>query len=591
LSWGKGLIILFKKLWRLFDRRRRIQTWALLTLNFFASFAEVISIASIVPFLGAIFYPEKLFENKHIQFFAKIFNISSPKELLLPLTLTFIFLVAASGLFRIGLLWAQSRFSHAIGASISLDLYKAILKQSYLERLNSNTSELISIIRNGASNLVGGVILPILGIINSAITLLFIVTGLIVLSPYVAIATLFGFGFIYLFIVSVTKKTLVKEGVLVNQMNAQVLKNLQEGLGGVRDILIDGTQEVYSQIYAKEDGILRRAEANLKIVSGISRPLVESLGIALIALFAYTFAIGPNGFSSAVPIFGVIAFSAQRSLPLMQQLYSSWAIIQATVVTLIDVIKVLERGSPNECHTLNIKELQFLSTIEFESVSFGYKDSPKEVLKSINLSIKKGDRVGIIGPTGGGKTTLIDVLMGLIPPTKGHLLVDGIAVTDSNLRSWQNKIAHVPQAIFLTDKSIAENIAFGVSNDMIDYGRVKKVAKLAQLSATIEQWPNTYATMVGERGVRLSGGQRQRIGIARALYKQSEIIVLDEATSALDGATEFEVMSAVESLGKDLTIVIVAHRLSTLKNCDYILSLKNGSLERWHTISDTGLSH
>jgi ATP-binding cassette subfamily B protein len=369
------------------------------------------------------------------------------------------------------------------------------------------------------------------------------------------------------------------------------LKNLQEGLGGVRDILIDGTQEVYSQIYAKEDGILRRAEANLKIVSGISRPLVESLGIALIALFAYTFAIGPNGFSSAVPIFGVIAFSAQRSLPLMQQLYSSWAIIQATVVTLIDVIKVLERGSPNECHTLNIKELQFLSTIEFESVSFGYKDSPKEVLKSINLSIKKGDRVGIIGPTGGGKTTLIDVLMGLIPPTKGHLLVDGIAVTDSNLRSWQNKIAHVPQAIFLTDKSIAENIAFGVSNDMIDYGRVKKVAKLAQLSATIEQWPNTYATMVGERGVRLSGGQRQRIGIARALYKQSEIIVLDEATSALDGATEFEVMSAVESLGKDLTIVIVAHRLSTLKNCDYILSLKNGSLERWHTISDTGLSH
>jgi ATP-binding cassette subfamily B protein len=384
-----------------------------------------------------------------------------------------------------------------------------------------------------------------------------------------------------LIIIGLTKKRLRKEGALVNQMNVQVLKNLQEGLGGVRDILIDGTQEVYSQIYAEEDGILRYAEANLKIVSGISRPFVESLGIVLIALFAYTFAIGANGFGAAIPIFGVIAFSAQRSLPLMQQLYSSWAIIQASRVSLGDVIKVLEENSPKAPLISRARELEFDDAIEFQNISFAYLDDTGDILKSINLKIKKGSRIGVIGPTGSGKSTLIDILMGLIPPTKGHLLVDDTPITESNLRNWQNKIAHVPQAIFLTDKSISENIAFGISKDKIDYDRVKKVAELAQLSATIERWPNTYATLVGERGVRLSGGQRQRIGIARALYKQSEVIVLDEATSALDSATEAEVMTAVESLSKDLTLVIVAHRLSTLKNCDYILSLKGGRVESY----------
>lgn len=575
------MIQLLKKLWNLFDRRRRLQTCVLLTLTFFASFSEVISIASIVPFLGAIFNPEKLFENQKIQFFTNYFNISATSDLLLPLTLSFIGLVAISGLFRIGLLWAQARFSHDIGASISLDLYKAILNQSFLKRLNSNTSELISIVRNGASNIVGGIILPILVIINSTITLVLILFTLILISPYVAITTLCGFGFIYSIIIIFTKKRLRKEGALVNRMNAQVLKNLQEGLGGVRDILIDSSQEVYSEIYAEEDGILRRAEANLKIVSGISRPFVESLGIVLIALFAYTFAIGPNGFGEAIPIFGVIAFSAQRSLPLMQQLYSSWAIIQASVVSLNDVIKVLEEDDSNQVFTSNINELKFNNAIEFQNVSFSYLDGAGDVLKSINLSIKKGSRIGVIGPTGCGKSTLIDVLMGLIPPKKGRLLVDGVPITDFNLKNWQTKIAHVPQAIFLTDKSIAENIAFGISKDKIDYGRVENSAKLAQLSATIERWPNAYATVVGERGVRLSGGQRQRIGIARALYKQSEVIVLDEATSALDAATEADVMRAVESLSKDLTLVIVAHRLSTLKNCDYILNLKDGEVESY----------
>ena len=572
---------MLKKLWKLFDRQRRMQTCVLLTLTFFASFSEVISIASVVPFLGAIFNPEKLFENEQVQFFANFFNISAPDDLLLPLTFSFITLVAISGLFRIGLLWSQARYSHDIGARISLDLYKAILSQSFLDRLNYNSSELITIVRDKATNIVGGIVLPVLVIINSIITLSLILVTLILISPYGALSTLCGFGLIYAIVISLTRQRIRKEGVLINKMAAQVLKNLQEGFGGVRDILIDGTQDVYVQIYKQEDGILRRSIGNLQIIGGISRPLVESLGIVVIAVVAYTFAIGPNGFGTAIPIFGVIAFSAQRSLPLMQQLYSSWAIIHSSIPYLADVIKVLDEYTPKQSALSPMGKCDFNKAIEFKNVSFSYPNESSEVIKSIDFNIKKGARIGVIGPTGSGKSTLIDILMGLIPPTRGHLLVDGAPIIESNLKNWQKKIAHVPQAIFLTDKSIAENIAFGISKDKIDYERVKKAAELAQLSGTIEQWPNAYATLVGERGVRLSGGQRQRIGIARALYKQSEVIVLDEATSALDSATEAEVMTAVESLSKDLTLVIVAHRLSTLKNCDYILSLKGGRVESY----------
>jgi len=575
------LIQLLKKLWNLFDRRRRLQTFAILVFTFVASFSEVISIASVVPFLGAIFNPETLFKNDHIQFVVKLLNISAANELLLPLTLTFVVLIALSGLCRIGLLWAQARYSHAIGAVLSLDLYEAILNQSFLERLNYSSSELILTVRDKASNIVGGIILPILFAINSILTLLLILLTLILISPTIAISTLCGFGIIYSIVIGLTKKRIRKESVLINRMSTQVLKNLQEGFGGIRDILIDGTQKVYAQIYKQDDGILRRAIGNLYIVSGVARPLVESLGVMLIVIFAYYFSIGSNGFGSAIPIFGVIAFSAQRSLPLMQQLYSGWAIIQSSIVYLIDVLQMLDQDKAKSVVLTSAEEINFNHTIEFNNVSFIYPNTATEVLAGIDISFKKGARIGVIGQTGSGKSTLIDILMGLIPPTTGRLLIDGTPVTESNLRSWQNKIAHVPQAIFLTDKSIAENIAFGVTADQIDFDRVKKVSELAQLAKTINCWPDQYSTLIGERGVKLSGGQRQRIGIARALYKDSEVIIFDEATSALDGATEIEVMNAVESLSKNLTLIIIAHRLSTLKNCDYILDLRNGKIDRF----------
>jgi ATP-binding cassette subfamily B protein len=263
---------------------------------------------------------------------------------------------------------------------------------------------------------------------------------------------------------------------------------------------------------------------------------------------------------------------------MMQQLYFSWATIQGGIAALADVIRVLEVNKSQKLIALSSIDIGFRKNIEFQNVSFNYPNTDYRVLNSINMVIEKGSRVGIIGASGSGKSTLIDILMGLIPPTSGSLLVDNAPITQANVRYWQNKIAHVPQVIFLTDKSIAENIAFGIPIDKINHERVREAAAMAQISGIIEDWPNKYFTLVGERGIKLSGGQRQRIGIARALYKRSEVIVLDEATSALDEETEADVMKSVDALSRDLTLIIVAHRLSTLKNCNYLLNLKGGEL-------------
>lgn len=575
------MIPLLRKLWKLFDRSKRTQTFVLLALILLTSFVEVVSIATILPFLGVIFSPEKFLENDIFKFLFGYINIKSQSEMLALVTFSFIFLVALSGFFRIALLWAQARFSHAIGGEISADVYRAILNQSFSQRLNHNSSELISAVREKSNNVVGGLVSPILQIINSVITLLLIILALILINPYVALCTLFGFGFIYILVAILTKKRLEKDGATVNHLTAQSLRNIQEGLGGVRDILIDGTQSIHACVYEKTNRDLRRAVGNLQIISGIPRPLVEAIAVILIALSAYIFSTiyDANKLSDSLPIFGVIAFAAQRALPMMQQLFYSWANIQGGLASLADVIKFLEDGIGNGADATTIEHIDFGENIQLEKVSFNYPNTNHLVLRSISLTIEKGSMVGIIGSSGSGKSTLIDILMGLILPTSGSLLVDGKLVKLENIRSWQDKIAHVSQVIYLSDKSIAENIAFGVSEKDIDYERVKKVSEIAKISETIDQWPKRYATVVGERGINLSGGQRQRIGIARALYKKAQLIILDEATSALDMDTESDVMRGIESLGDNITVVIVAHRLSTLRNCDMIYKLKDGEID------------
>lgn len=569
-----------KRLWAHIAPRRKKQLGLLLVIMAITSFAEIVSIGAVLPFLGALMSPEKLFESAYVQPVVAVLEITDPNELLLPLTLIFIAAAVIAGLMRVTLLWAQTRLGNTIGADLSIQIYEKTLYQPYLVHASRNSSEVIAGISNKVNTVVGGTLLPLLFAISSLLLLASILVALIVIDPTVASAAFFIFGAVYALVMGLSKKYLTQNGERISKEHGRMVKALQEGLGGIRDVLIDGTQAVYCKIYRSADLPLRRAQANNQIIGASPRFLIEALGIALIAALSYALTGREGGVAAAIPLLGALAIGAQRLLPVLQQLYGSWSSLRGGQASLDDVLDLIEQPLPTYARKPAGEPLPFKRSITLNNISFRYSDQTPWILRDINLEIPKGARVGFMGTTGSGKSTLLDILMALLPPGKGSLAIDDTAITERNFRNWQAHIAHVPQSVFLADTTIAENIAFGVPPEQIDYQRVEKAAQQAQIAKTIESWEKGYNTFVGERGVRLSGGQRQRIGIARALYKQADVIVFDEATSALDNETESAVMDAIDAIGNDITVLMVAHRLSTLIACDVINELEAGQIKR-----------
>jgi ABC-type bacteriocin/lantibiotic exporter with double-glycine peptidase domain len=545
-----------------------------------ASLAEAISIGTILPFLVALTAPESIYKHEFVQPLIHLLRIQEPKQLVLPLTILFSCAVLISGLLRILLLWMQTRLGHAIGADFSNSVFFRTLYQPYTVHVSRNSSDVIASISNKANGLVYGVALPILTILSSIFILFAVMFALLAIDSFIALTTFAGVGVIYYLIIFVTNNRLAQDSRDISQSTSQVIKALQEGLGGIRDVLIDGTQAIYCSIYQNADSRLRRATANVQIISGTPRYMIEALGMVFIAVVAFSLTNKSDGVVMAIPILGTLAIGAQRLLPLAQQIYSSLAHIKAGRESLIDVLDLLDQPWPASINEPLPVPIRFQQAITIDNISFRYTPDSPLILQGVKLNISKGSRVGFIGTTGSGKSTLLDIIMGLLSPTLGSLIIDHTPITTSNHRSWQMNIAHVPQAIFLADTSIAENIAFGIPASEIDLVRVRNAAKKAQIADVIESWEKQYNTFVGERGIRLSGGQRQRIGIARALYKNANVLIFDEATSALDNETEQALMEAIESLGNDLTILMVAHRISTLKNCTQIVELAEGVVKR-----------
>ena len=573
---------LLRRLWGQFEPRRRVQLKLLLVLMVIASFAEILSIGAALPFLAVLTSPEKLFEHAAAQPLIQALGVTAPSQLLLPLTIAFGAAALFAGIIRLLLLWASTRLSFAIGADLSLKIYRNTMYQTYAVYCTQNSSEIIS----GTSAKVStatNILNQALILIGSIVILVVTLTALFTID-FVTALTIFGsFGLIYTSIINRTRKQLLADSQRISHESSNLIKIVQEGLGSIRDVLIDGSQAVYCQIYRNADLPLRRAQGRNQFVSASPRYAIEALGMVAIAVLAYWLVQQTDGITKAIPILGAIAIGSVRLLPLLQQAYSAWSYILGGQATLQDVLELLDQPLPDHTNQPPPKPLPFKQSINLNQLSFRYSSTSPYILEKINLTIVKGSRVGFIGTTGCGKSTLLDIIMGLLPPTHGTLEIDGQALTPSNNRAWQAHLAHVPQSVFLADSTVGENIALGVAKDKIDYQRVRQSAQQAQLSESIESWPNQYQTFVGERGIRLSGGQRQRIGIARALYKQADVIIFDEATSALDNETEQAVMQSIEGLSKDLTIIIVAHRLSTLKNCTQIVELGEGTIKRIDT--------
>lgn len=570
---------LVKRLWRHISANRRRQFALLLLLMLLASLGEVLSIGSILPFLGALTAPDRIFAASYLQPVIAALGISSPQELLFPMTVFFGIAAILAGFMRLLLLYTSTRLSFATGADLSISIYRRTLYQPYAIHCGRNSSQVIDGISTKANGVIYSVINPLLTLISSGIMLVAILVTILMIEPSVAVVAFGGFGAIYAAIIFLTRHQLLIDSKTVARDTTQVIKSLQEGLGGIRDVLIDGSQEVFCRIYSSADSSLRQAQANNLFIGASPRFIVEAAGMLLIAFLAYLLVQRVDGVAKAIPILGVLALGAQRLLPVLQQAYSSWVQINGARFSLRDTLELLDQPLPDH-FTQPRARLPFMRNIELKQIQFRYSSESPYVLKNINLSIRKGDRLGFIGATASGKSTLLDVVMGLLSPTEGSFEVDGKCITSENCRAWQERIAHVPQTIFLADSTVEENIAFGIPSSNIERDRVRWAANQAQIAQSIDGWPEGYQTFVGEQGIRLSGGQRQRIGIARALYKRADVIIFDEATSALDGETEESVMQAIEGLGKELTLLIIAHRVTTLKGCSQIVELSRGAITR-----------
>lgn len=499
--------------------------------------------------------------------------------MLLPLTLVFISAALTAGTMRLLQAWANIRVSFLTGAELSVEVYRRTLYQPYSVHVTRNSSAIINAVSTKIPLVTNGTIVPVISMISSGFILLAIMSMLLLIDPVISLSAFSSFAFTYVLIIVLTRRPLKKNGVVIARESSLMIKTMQEGLGGIRDVLIDGAQKLYYQTHARSVFPLRRAQAMNQFIGQSPRFGIEAIGIVLISSLAYWLVGQPDGLRNAIPVLGAIVFGAQRMLPALQLLYVSWSQLQGNTAVVSDVLEFLEQPI-REQKNLEDSTLPFRKDIVLRNLHFRYSSQGPEVISDINLAITKGSKVGFIGATGSGKSTLLDIVMGLLEPTSGDLLVDGEIIDEFTQGAWQCNIAHVPQTIFLSDSSIKENIAFGVPIEKIDYERVKWATRQAQIDTLIESWPEHYKTFVGERGVRLSGGQLQRIGVARALYKYADIIVFDEATSSLDMQTEELMMKTIDGLDKELTILIVTHRLSTLKNCDIVVELENGSIKR-----------
>ena len=540
--------------------------------------AEVVSLGAVLPFLAILSDPDLLWQHQLTRDLAAQLGFNSASQLLLPVTLLFAAAAVLAALVRLVNLWLNGQLSAAVGSDLSCEAYRRMLYQPYEVHVQRNSASVITTITYQIGATVSA-LNALLQLLTSAVVAIGLLTGLLLIDASVAVAAAALFGSAYGALAFVSRRELRTNGEKIAEAETLQIKALQEGLGAIRDVLLDGNQTTYLQIYRQADRPQRQLQAKNNFVGAFPRFSLEALGMVAIALLGGILVVQRGSGSAVIPLLGAIALGAQRLLPALQQIYANWAYLKSSKAAIQGVLGILNQPLPP---LVGIVEPMILREgICLKNLHFRYGSELPDVIHGMELEIRKGERIGLIGSTGSGKSTLIDLLMGLLSPTSGRLFVDGIDLHDPShperLESWMAAIAHVPQNIYLADSSIAENIAFGVPRHLIDFARVKRAAEQAQIASFIESSSDGYASFVGERGIRLSGGQRQRIGIARALYKQSSVIVFDEATSALDTSTEQAVMEGVEGLSRDLTLVLIAHRLSTLTRCDRIIRLEHGT--------------
>ena len=565
----------YKNLLLFIDNRRKIQFFFLLILTIFSAITEMLSIASVVPFVSLVtdasFTKEKFYLYKFVEF-------NNKEEAIIYSGLIFSSLFLINAISRIILVYVTTRLSQVTSAELSVKVYKGKLFDTYTNHISKNSSSLVAAITQKVYEMTVSISSAI-NIVSGAFIFICIISILIWVNPMIMIISIVFFGILYFSIIIFGRKIVRTSSKVINKQQNNIIEILQNGLGALRDIILDKSQYFYIQTFQK--AVLEKAKRQtiVDFIQNSPRYIFEAMGIVLfVGLLIYSSETSKSSeeFSSILPTLAALAIGSQRILPLLNQLYSNFITLKGNLYQVAEVVDSLNQNLIKEKKEKLIikKKIDLKNLISFNNVSFSY-DKKNFILKDISFQIKKGSRVGIIGKTGEGKSTFLDLLMGLLPPENGTIYIDDVELTQDTNASWQSKISHVPQKIFLSNLSFLENIAFGIDINKIDRNRVELVSKKSQIHEFIMKLDNKYLESVGERGIRLSGGQIQRIALARALYKNTEIIIFDEATNSLDVDTEKLIMKELYDLDKNLTVIMVAHRLNTLKDCDIIFEVKD----------------
>ena len=583
----------FQRVYGLLSPALREKLWILGFLVVMSGFFEVAGVVSIMPFMGMIVDPRLALENRWIAQIHGFFPLA-PRPFMILLGGGVLLVLFLSNLISALTVWSILRFSLAAGRDLSKTMYAVYLNHPYLFFLNRNTSELVQNTLYEIGRLVIGILIPSLTII-SKLAVAFAILGLLLfVNPLIALLAGLILGGSYMGVFFLVRRTLAHSGQEISRVNSRRVQIAYETFSSIKDIKILGREKAFFELFSSPVDRYSVLQSRSQMISVLPRYAMETLAFGgIIALILVLLSMGGN-LAKTLPLISLYALAGYRLMPTLQQIFANWSQIRFNLPAIDKVVADIEtlpelrmgdgrdgRGSL-QAPTVPVPEdnpLLLKREIRFEEVSFSYPAREEAVLNRLSLSIPANASVGIVGSTGSGKTTTLDILLGLLEPTEGRLLVDGIPVTRENRRRWQANIGYVPQQIMLIDDTVKKNIAFGIPEDRIDEAKVERAARLAHLHDFIlAELPQGYETGIGERGVRLSGGQRQRIGIARALYHDPAVLVLDEATSALDNLTETVIMEALATLSRQKTILMVAHRLTTVRDCDFIVVMERGKV-------------
>lgn len=574
----------FVKVFELLSNSEKSRVYLIFLAIVVMGLLEMLGVASIAPFTAVASNPELIQTNEKLKMLYDFLQPESINEFLIILGSAVLLFITLSNLFAAFTTWAILNFTNLQGHRLSKKLFKKYLMQPYTFFLGRNSAELSKNMFAEVGRVVVGVLSPSMQVIAKTIVVSAILILLFIADPFIAVSIFSVLGGLYIAIFTFIRRKVAALGKMAVQSDAERYQAAQEAFGGIKEIKLRGCEQFLISRYSQPSESLAKYNANSQIMSQLPRYFLEIIAFGSILIIMIYLLVVKGGLGPALPFIALYTFAGYRLMPALQQIFNGMAMIKYNTAALDllykDISEVDVQPSCEDVTSLNNKENVLpRNEISLRDINYTYPGTDTTVIEGLDLRIDVNSTVGIVGSTGSGKTTVLDILLGLLVPDQGGIYIDGMQIKKEQLKQWQSKIGYVPQTVFLADSTITKNIAFGISDADIDHTRVEQVGRMANLHEFISSsLPAGYETMVGEDGVRLSGGQCQRIGIARALYHSPSILVLDEATSALDGSTEHSIMSEIYGLSEKKTVVIVAHRLATIEQCDIIFFLDQGKV-------------